>query len=547
MRGRDVQFTEFVAERGAALWRTASLLEPDDSDAEATLVVALARTRRQWATASREARVEVETRESLYREVIDRHKQSRVVESIGSESAADTPVERRALLTLSVRERIALVLTVYDGVAYDEAVGLLKASVSEIAELRATGERKLRDELALPASTPTLALLNAAASKEVPADLAERAASVRPKVQNRPVVVALAVVAAIAVVVAVAPWSRDASDAAGVSALGMPTALPTGHNLPTLAESPIESASTAYVVNGIPLVTEATTGSARLVFERDPSPDWFDDGEPGVTQLFVRARWTQAVLSPDGQWLVLVQAVRGRVGGKSSQTFLVDLSTGTPTLVRDIVTQPDPVGAGGIPRPRIAWSRESDGFACVCGRTLSILTIEGDGGDTKVRVNPTPITTDAIAGGLPGLAVRDLDRGWWIVNRPSAATDTISEADALAMTYYNRVLYLTAEASTIYALGSDRDVDGGRCTLWNSYFAEPIAIEPFPERDGWLCTPMTMQSGQDGIVLILKSNDSDPEEEPVDVVYVQQGGELTNLGQFPEGTTAASLAAQLVG
>jgi hypothetical protein len=532
VRGRAAQFTEFVTERGPALWRTASLLEPDATSAEADLVAALARTRRRWSSVSADDRAEAFARESLYREVVDRNRR-------------DDTLDDEAL------SRLALVLMTYDGVTAAEAAALLRLSPEDVARHRARGERTMRDLHGTEASTPLLSVLNAAASDETPPELAGRAASVRRQVRYRPLVATLAVVAAAAVVLAAAPWSRDVSDAdrtPGVSALGMPTALSTAHNLATLAEEPIESASTAYVVGGVPIVTDAASGAGRLVFERDPGPEWLDDSVPGPPRSLRRGQWTQSVLSPDGRWLVLVQALQEVKGESSSQTFLVDLATATPLLLGDVATQPRARGPGGVALTRVAWSPESDGFACVCGRTLSIAKIHANGGDFTVSVDRTDIRADAVSGGLAGLAVRDPRRGWWIVNRPSAVRETLTHANALAMTYYNRVLFLTADAATFHSLGSDSDVDGGQCALWDAEFTDPIPIEPFPDRDAWLCTPMTMQSGRDGIVLVVKDfTRTERERGAVDAVYVRDGGGITELGRFPARTTAASIAAQLVG
>ena len=130
---------------------------------------------------------------------------------------------------------------------------------------------------------------------------------------------------------------------------GIPLSLPSADQLPTLVEAPVAAASTAYVVDGIPVVTDAESGDARLVFDRDPTPDWYDSGGPGrpaIANQLVDVSWSQAVLSPDGQWLVLVQALKDRDGELSSQTFLMHIPTATPTFLRELATAPDNVGPG---------------------------------------------------------------------------------------------------------------------------------------------------------------------------------------------------------
>ena len=556
MSSRDREFTEFVAVRGPALWRTASLLEPDLADAERAIIDALAQVRRRWSHEARDDNAERAVRDRLYDSAIDRAKHPEAAPTTNADEAHATErisPARAALRALDTRQRLLLVLTAYEGLGVADAAHRLSISADSAASDRVTAEQSYREAIGAEPGTRTLMLLDAAASRDMPPELAERAASTpNSRRRSRTALIASAVVIALAITVVVEPWS-DSTDAANtnVNEWGIPLSLPDAQQLPTLVEQPVTAASTAYVVDGIPVVTEAASGEARLVFDRDPTPDWYDAGGPGrpiTTNLLVDVSWSQAVLSPDGEWLVLVQALKGRDGDTTSQTFLVHLPTATPTFVRELRTAPETVGPGRITRSRIAWDPRSEGFACVCGRTLTIVDVDvDDDGEVNANVNHTPITADAIVGGLPGLAVHDRDRGWWIINRPSAAADTITNAQALAMTFYNRVLYLTADPTAIYAIGSDRDFDGGRCTLWDSTFSNPIAIEPFRETDGGLCTPMTMQSSRDGFALILRSNTPMTESDPVEIVMVDPDATTHSVGAFPPRTTTASLAAQLVG
>ena len=554
MSNRDREFTEFVAVRGPALWRSASLLEPDRADAERALVEALAQVRRRWSHEARDDNAERAVRDRLYALVIDRSK--RVNPDRAARDEADGPTARlsparTALAALDTPQRLLLVLTGYEGLGVADAAQRLSLPADSAVAERATAEQRYREALGAEPGTRTLMLLDAAASRDVPPDLAERAASAPNRQRSQTAVIAAAIVIALGITVAVEPWSGSTDAAnANVNAWGIPLSLPDAQQLPTLIEAPVAAASTAYVVDGVPVVTDAESGDARLVFDRDPTPDWYDSGGPGrpiSAGLPVDVSWSQAVLSPDGQWLVLVQALKDEDGERSSQTFLMHIPTATPTFLRELATAPGTVGPGRITRSRIAWDPRSDGFACVCGSTMTIVAVDLQDGDVVTDVNHTPVEANALVGGLPGLAVRDRGRGWWIINRPSATTASISNADALAMTFYNRVLYLTADRTAIFALGSDRDFDGGRCTLWDSTFSNPVAIEPFRERDGGLCTPMTMQSSRDGFALILRSNTPMTESDPVEIVIVDPDATTHSVGAFPPRTTAASLAAQLVG
>jgi DNA-directed RNA polymerase specialized sigma24 family protein len=430
---RDREFTDFVAERGSALWRTATLLEPDASDAEQALVQALAHVRRRWSQAARDGSAEREVRERLYAATIAGLRSQSQDASVGIDAGTDTPPltapARQALATLPPRDRALLVLTAYEGLSETDVAHRLRLGEADVTTARPATEAEFRQALDASPELRLIALLDAAALREVPPDLAERAASTPRSRSHRSVVAIAAAVTAGAVVVALSPWSSD-TDARGdvaVNEWGVPRELPSFDGLPTLAEEPVSVASTAYVADGVPIVTDADSGAARVVFDRDPSPDWYDRGGPGqsiTAQRSVKVSWSQAVLSPNGKWLVMVQTLVPKSGERSSKTFVVYLPTATTTFVSELNTAPDAIGPGRIARTRIAWDPRSEGFACVCGRTLSTVGVQLVDEAPTVNVNHTPLRTDAVAGGLPGLAARDPGRGWWIVNRPSAVTDT---------------------------------------------------------------------------------------------------------------------------
>ncbi len=550
MSSRDVDFAQFLDERGPALWRTASLLELNPLDAQQSLALALGHVRCRWSNLSRDGNAERAVRDRLYESVIGALPDAESPDdSVQADPVTRDSTERVALATLADRERLLLVLGGYEGLTEAHVANLLDLSVSEVHAQRVDAELKLRRSLGSPDNSRLLTILDAAALRDVPADLAERAASAPNGRSLRSGAAIAAVVTAAAVLVALSPWSNDtdAGGSATVNEWGVPKELPTADGRLTLGEAPIAAASTAYVVGGVPVVTDAATGSARLVFEGEATPEWFDDGEPGVTQVFMHAQWSQAVLSPNGKWLVLVQSVNQRNGPPTSHTFLVNLATATPTALREVSVQPSATGAAGIARTRVVWDPDSDGFACVCGRTLSIIGITEVDGEADIEVSHTPIKAESVAGGLPGLAVRQDDRGWWIVNRPSANTETLTHDAALAMTSFDRVLFFTVSPLTIYALGADSRPDGGRCTLWDSTFSEPTGVEPFPDQDGALCTPVTVQSGRGGIVLVVRPSDATARRSPLDIVLVNEVGGTSHAGEFPVGTTVASVAAQLVG
>ena len=69
----------------------------------------------------------------------------------------------------------------------------------------------------------------------------------------------------------------------------------------------------AFVTEGRPFVTDAATGAVRNVLPDQPQPQWYDGEVNGVVTGLLRRGppWSQAVLSPDGEWLLLVQATNG--------------------------------------------------------------------------------------------------------------------------------------------------------------------------------------------------------------------------------------------
>src|SRR6185295_8456614 len=102
---------------------------------------------------------------------------------------------------------------------------------------------------------------------------------------------------------------------------------------------PIDQASTALVVGGTPVVLDAATGEARAVFGAQAGPAWFDRKNNRQTML-IRSPWTQVVLSPNGQWLLLVKVNPDVRSGQFHQSrsdigvlFLVKVSTGATIRV----------------------------------------------------------------------------------------------------------------------------------------------------------------------------------------------------------------------
>jgi hypothetical protein len=204
----------------------------------------------------------------------------------------------------------------------------------------------------------------------------------------------------------------------------------------------------------------------------------------------------------------------------------------------------DPTGTAGIAVTRLAWAPDSQSFAGACSGTLSVGLLDAD---RHVVVNHTAVRARSVAWGSPGLAVAEPGGGWWYVDQPTVASEALVYGAALGISLSDPVSYLEVSVLTIYALGADKKPDGGRCALWDSNFASPVTVLAAAERGGTLCTPITLQAGRDGFLLVLPAKGPGEQAQPLDIVVVHQDGSVSDAGSFPPGTTTASFAAELVG
>ena len=553
MAGRDRAFAEFVDTRGPVLWRMASLLELHARDAERALTDALAVTYRRWTAATRDGGPEHETREGLSASFLAHHRRDGTLDTV-EPIDADLSRERSALARLTPRQRLILVLTVFSGVPRDQVAELFGASPHQFAWARGDAERAFRAGLREPPSGGLLALLDAAALADVPTTLAADAQATKAPERRRLVVAALAVSAAAAVLVSVAPWDRgdDATGAeSAVNEWNIPREFDVSGHLPTLTDDPIEQASTAFLARGLPVVTDVDTGETRSVFGTNGVPEWVT-GTLSSDRVLNGARWSQAVLSPDGEWLLLAQTVPDTAGSWIPATrasvgalYLVNIPTGVPTRVADMQPSPNAVGVAGIARTRLAWAPDSKGFACACTGRLSVARLGN--ASFPLSVNRTKVRADAVAWGPSGLAVSDPDQGWVFLNLPLSVDGSFTRADAFAISNSDPVTYLTVSALTIYALGADQRPDGGQCALWDETFTTPKAVAPMSEREGLLCTPVTVQPAGDGFLMVMEPASERPRPAPLDILAVEPDGTTSLAGAFPRGTTTGSFAADLVG
>ena len=549
MAGRDQGFTDFVDTRAPALWPMATLLEREPDVAQGLLVGALADVRRRWGQLGRDGGAEHEARLTLAARFVRGGRAEDPSPSIHDDDGAGE--RRAALFTLTAQQRVLLVLSAYTGTDDREIARVADVKVDEVAALTGRAEAAFRAELDDASSTRLLSLLDDAALHDVPPGLTAAVLAARPSRRGRVLVGAGVLVGVVAIGVALSPLvaGSDPADAqAAVKEWGVPALIDKPSVLPSLLEAPIGRASAAVVVDGTPLVIDASSGDARAVFDAtsDLAAKAVDRGGHGL----IRQNWTQVVLSPDGERLLLVRP-RPEVSptlqsGRSTtgELFVVDIDSGDVTPIEEMNPTPVATAIAGIAQPRLAWAPDSRSFACACSGTLSIALFDDDG---LGAVNHTAREARAVAWGVQGPAVADRKGGWSYTDLPAIDTSPFIYAPGLAIADADPTMYLEVSARTIYALGADDRPDGGHCTLWDADLSSPVEVLSVAERGGTLCTPMTLQPGRDGFVLVVASSGPDAERRPFDVVAVDREGKSEVISSVPRATTAASFAAELVG
>lgn len=145
MADRYEGFEIFVALRGAALMRTASLLTGDRGLAEDVLQEALTRVAMRWPSVRAGGDPEAYVRRALYSVVIDRHRwrSRRVPERLGvipdaasmvddTDRADERLTMGQALARLTSRQRQVLVLRYYEDLSETETALLMRCSVNTV-------------------------------------------------------------------------------------------------------------------------------------------------------------------------------------------------------------------------------------------------------------------------------------------------------------------------------------------------------------------------------------------------------------------------------
>ncbi len=146
MDAREADYAHFVRSRTHALLRSAYLLTGDQHLAEDLVQEALARTHRAWARLDRTEHAEAYARKVMYHAQVSIWRRPKVAEVLpadfepdrnhGADDHAESAVERlvlrRALLTLSAKQRAVIVLRFFEDHTEAEAAKLLGVSVSTV-------------------------------------------------------------------------------------------------------------------------------------------------------------------------------------------------------------------------------------------------------------------------------------------------------------------------------------------------------------------------------------------------------------------------------
>jgi len=203
-------------------------------------------------------------------------------------------------------------------------------------------------------STQLRELFDDAAESQPPHDLAERAIGGARARRRQRFAVGGSVLAAAAVVLGVVVASDDLrtdSEPRPTDVASLPAQLPSADGLPSLADGTMDTASAAYVVDGEVVVIDAATGDGAVV-DFESMPLNFVGSMTGVTDRSVLA------LSPDGRALVVSTGnVRREV------LLIVDVGTGRIVPENRFFLSQQRQGAQWS---RVAWSPDSEHFACIC-------------------------------------------------------------------------------------------------------------------------------------------------------------------------------------
>ena len=125
------------------------------------------------------------------------------------------------------------------------------------------------------------------------------------------------------------------------------------------------------------------------------------------------------MLSPDGEWLLLVQAQDSTErDSDTGHMYLVRIDTGVVTPVPDATPMTRAQGEASVADTVLAWAPGGGAFACVCDGKLSVFDVQPTA-PRVVLTSASPQRVTDVAWGGDGLVVRRLNGEWLSVSVPS--------------------------------------------------------------------------------------------------------------------------------
>jgi hypothetical protein len=372
-------------------------------------------------------------------------------------------------------------------------------------------------------------------------DLAERAVrGARQRRRNR-FVVGGAVLATAAVVLGVLVGTgqfRTDAEPRPTDVAAIPAELPRalGDAVPILEAGMLETASAAYVSDGVVAFVDASTGDVvRRTFGPPPLE--------GEGQADVLVPVLDVALSPDGRTAAVIVETWGReIPGQTLR--LVDLASDRETLVLDL-TPADDRGADSTSRPSVvAWENDSQHLVCSCavaGEVPQLVRASLDGTWDPVEPSPSPLQ---VAAGTAGVAAQiEANGGAWLMSpsfAPSGGEVPGSYAAALGRESDSTFVAFRGSGYTVGAIGDAATVSRQlpEPSLQSQY---TVVTDVDPVIGGFMAVVALAERSETEVP-------SDLSEAIVRLegVFISGEGSYRSITRFPAGTVAASFASYLV-
>jgi hypothetical protein len=399
-------------------------------------------------------------------------------------------------------------------------------------------------------STQLRDMFDAVAESEVPNGFAERAIGAARQRRRQRYVVGAAVLATAAVVlgvvVAVSDVRMDA-EPRPTDVAAIPEELPSWRSLPNLVPGAMESAGAGYIVDGQLVLVDAETGEAMHA-AIGPPPDSEAAGEVLISV-------SDVAISPDGERAVIT--VAPWPGDVLPSIRILHVAAALDTEVPGL-TPADDAGGVTVARPSVyAWADSSETFECACasrdlgsGRSVpQLYEVNVSGGEPAVELSPNAtdlISPVQVVTGSIGTFMRagDVDDWWPSASNPSSVT---LDGYAVAFSRGNDQGYLEMRVSA--ELRASELVLGNAAS--GDSFIAPLAVQAVIENQYVVVTDVEAVVG--GFVAVIAVAERGEQfQAPADAirrleaVFIRPDGAQQDLTTFPNGTSTASFASDLL-